>query len=128
MARLDTDDGLRRVVVVDDDADWREFLRLSLEELGYDTMEAADGQEALDSLRRGERFEVMLLDLNMPGMSGLDLQSRLREAGCPFPVVVITARPTPQIRAEAERRGAVAFFAKPFGDDELLTCIADNIH
>ncbi len=77
MARLDTDDSSRKVLVVDDDADWREFLRLSLEDLGYETTEAADGQEALDALKRGDRYRVMLLDLNMPGMSGLEVVERL---------------------------------------------------
>ncbi|HZI15293.1 MAG TPA: response regulator [Myxococcus sp.] len=77
MARLDTDEAARRVLVVDDDADWREFLRLSLEDLGYETTEASDGQEALDSLRRGDEYRVMLLDLNMPGMSGLEVVENL---------------------------------------------------
>ncbi|QSQ24895.1 response regulator [Pyxidicoccus parkwayensis] len=77
MARLATDDSARRVLVVDDDADWREFLRLSLEDLGYEATEAADGQEALDTLKRGDRYGVMLLDLNMPGMSGLEVVERL---------------------------------------------------
>jgi len=69
-------DGVRKVLVVDDDADWREFLRLCLEDLGYEAIEAADGQEALDSLSR-ERCGVVLLDLNMPGMSGLEVVERL---------------------------------------------------
>jgi CheY-like chemotaxis protein len=77
LARLDTDEAARRVLVVDDDADWREFLRLSLEDLGYETTEASDGQEALDSLRRGDEYRVMLLDLNMPGMSGLEVVENL---------------------------------------------------
>jgi CheY-like chemotaxis protein len=77
LARLDTDEAARRVLVVDDDADWREFLRLSLEDLGYETTEASDGQEALDSLKRGDEYRVMLLDLNMPGMSGLEVVENL---------------------------------------------------
>ncbi len=69
-------DDAHRVLVVDDDADWREFLRLSLEDLGYEAVEASDGREALDSLSR-ERYGVMLLDLNMPGMSGLEVVKRM---------------------------------------------------
>jgi CheY-like chemotaxis protein len=75
LGRQRTDDA-RKVLVVDDDADWREFLRLSLEDLGYEAIEAADGQEALDSLSR-DHFGVMLLDLNMPGMSGLEVVERM---------------------------------------------------
>jgi CheY-like chemotaxis protein len=77
--------------VVDDDADWREFLRLSLEDLGYETTEAADGQEALDSLKRGEKFGVMLLDLNMPGMSGLEVVEKLPRAHRPRIVFLTSA-------------------------------------
>ncbi len=77
MARLDTDESARRVLVVDDDADWREFLRLSLEDLGYEATEASDGQEALDALERDGEYRVMLLDLNMPGMSGLEVVENL---------------------------------------------------
>ena len=58
MGRQATEDSSHRVLVVDDDADWREFLRLCLEDLGYEAIEAADGQEALASLSRGERYGV----------------------------------------------------------------------
>lgn len=69
-------DDAHRVLVVDDDADWREFLKVCLEDLGYEAIEASDGQEALDSLAR-EQYGVMLLDLNMPGMSGLEVVERM---------------------------------------------------
>ncbi|WP_375758011.1 response regulator [Corallococcus exercitus] len=91
LGRLAVDDGARKVLVVDDDADWREFLRVSLEDLGYETTEAADGQEALDSLRRGERFGVMLLDLNMPGMSGLEVVEKLPRASNNPRIVFLTS-------------------------------------
>lgn len=91
MGRLAVDDASRKVLVVDDDADWREFLRLSLEDLGYETTEAADGQEALDSLKRGERFRVMLLDLNMPGMSGLEVVENLPRGHQPRIVFLTSA-------------------------------------
>ncbi len=115
------------IAIVDDDAGVRSAIASLVRSAGYDACTYESG-EAFLAAAEIDRTDCLIVDMNMPGMSGLDLQSRLREAGCPFPVVVITARPTPQIRAEAERRGAVAFFAKPFGDDELLTCIADNIH
>ncbi|RYZ38099.1 MAG: response regulator [Myxococcaceae bacterium] len=91
LGRLAVDDGARKVLVVDDDADWREFLRVSLEDLGYETTEAADGQEALDSLKRGERFGVMLLDLNMPGMSGLEVVEKLPRVSTNPRIVFLTS-------------------------------------
>ncbi|MBN1210715.1 MAG: response regulator [Myxococcaceae bacterium] len=83
-------DAARKVLVVDDDADWREFLRLSLEDLGYEAIEASDGQEALDSLSR-DRYGVMLLDLNMPGMSGLEVVERMPRNGKPRIVFLTSA-------------------------------------
>jgi two-component system chemotaxis response regulator CheY len=83
-------DGARKVLVVDDDADWREFLKLCLEDLGYEAIEAADGQEALDSLQR-ERCGVVLLDLNMPGMSGLEVAERIPRSTNPRIVFLTSA-------------------------------------
>src|SRR5688500_6098637 len=72
--------GARRVLVVDDDSDWREYLRECLRDLGYEPVEAASGEEALASLERTppeESYALILLDLNMPGMSGEDVVARL---------------------------------------------------
>jgi CheY-like chemotaxis protein len=69
-------DSHRRVLIVDDDPDWREFLRICLEDLGYDSAEASSGEEALERLEQ-EQFDILLLDLNMPGMNGLEVAERL---------------------------------------------------
>ena len=89
MSRPIADDA-RKVLVVDDDADWREFLKLCLEDLGYEAIEAADGQEALDSLSR-EHYGVMLLDLNMPGMSGLEVVERMPRNNTKPRIVFLTS-------------------------------------
>ena len=68
MARLATDDGARKVLVVDDDADWREFLRLSLEDLGYETTEASDGLAVTAVLVDSDSARNTILD------SGTDAQ------------------------------------------------------
>ncbi len=91
MGRQVIEDGSHRVLVVDDDADWREFLKLCLEDLGYEATEAADGQEALATLSRGERYGVVLLDLNMPGMSGLDVVRKLPRGASPQIVFLTSA-------------------------------------
>ncbi|WP_233577535.1 response regulator [Citreicoccus inhibens] len=99
MGRLAVGDEARKVLVVDDDADWREVLRLSLEELGYETTEAANGQEALDSLRRGDRYGVMLLDLNMPGVSGQEVVAQLPPDTQPR-IVFLTAASAQDVGAD----------------------------
>lgn len=90
MGRKATEDESRRILIVDDDADWREFLRLALEELGYEAVVAADGQEALDSLAQ-TRCGVMLLDLNMPGMNGFEVLERLPRDDSPRVVFLTSA-------------------------------------
>ena len=79
-----------RVLVVDDDADWREYLRESLTELGYQVDEAASGKEALEALKRSS-YEVLLLDHYMPGMTGEDVMRKLPAPG-PRVVLVTNAR------------------------------------
>lgn len=118
MGRLAVDDGTRKVLVVDDDADWREFLRVSLEDLGYEATEAADGQEALDSLQRGERFGVMLLDLNMPGMSGLEVVERLPRASV-IPRIVFLTSAAAQDVGSALMSGPHYYLPKGASRDQL---------
>ncbi|WP_338865239.1 response regulator [Myxococcus stipitatus] len=117
LARLDADECAKRVLVVDDDADWREFLRLSLEDLGYEACEAADGLEALESLRRGERFEVMLLDLNMPGMSGLEVVEHLPR-GSQTRVVFLTSAAAQDV-GQALMSGPHYYLPKGASRDQL---------
>ncbi len=80
----------RRILVVDDDSDWREFLRLSLEDMGYEATEAASGEDALESLEHDD-YGVMLLDLHMPGMSGEEVARRMGREG-PRVVFLTSAR------------------------------------
>ena len=94
LRRMASSDSPRRVLVVDDDADWREFLRLSLEDMGYETVEASDGETALHTLSQ-QRCGVMLLDLNMPGMSGTEVVERLpRDAPR---IVFLTSAPAHEV-------------------------------
>jgi two-component system, chemotaxis family, chemotaxis protein CheY len=109
-------DDARRVLVVDDDADWREFLRVCLEELGYEAIEAADGHEALASLSR-ERCGVMLLDLNMPGMSGLEVVERLPR-NAPPRIVFLTSAAAQDV-GSALMSGPHYYLPKGASRDEL---------
>ena len=82
-------------MVVDDDADWRDFLRICLEDLGYPLIEAASGPEALAKLAE-EPCDVLVLDLHMPGLSGADLLGLLPEGGPR--VVLLTSAPIQEVK------------------------------
>jgi len=99
----------RKVLVVDDDADWREFVSVSLSELGYQPLEAQDGEAAL-ALVEAERPAVMLLDLHMPGMNGEQVVARLPKDGGPR-AVLLTSAPS-QEAAGALASGAYYYLHK----------------
>ena len=125
-----------RILVAEDDFEMRRFLISRLRKDGYDVTEAADGAQLLTRLNpglsRSEQFDLDLIisDIRMPGVSGLEVLAGLRTyAGAP-PVILITAFGNPETHAEAERLGAVAVFDKPFDVDAVRAFVrgALNVH
>jgi DNA-binding NtrC family response regulator len=108
-----------RVLVVDDDAEMRSLLGEVLSEAGYHVEQAADGAEALIRLR-GESFAAIVLDKNMPGLSGLDLLPGLRKMCPETAVILITAFGDVATYMEAMEKGAFEYVFKPFRMEELL--------
>jgi CheY-like chemotaxis protein len=108
-----------RVLVVDDDADSREILKLVLGDAGFMVETARDAREALERLRAAQP-DLILSDLQMPGMSGLDLIRTLRGRGIPVPVVLLTGADTRDLCTSAAAYGAAACLAKPANLDELI--------
>jgi two-component system, response regulator, stage 0 sporulation protein F len=110
------------ILVVDDDADFRDGLRLALEMKGYQVEEAANGKEALDRIEQKPPL-LVLLDLQMPVMNGRELLQKLR--GAPdtkeIPVVIISGF---GFEWEAELMGAQGYIGKPFEPEELERTIA----
>jgi two-component system nitrogen regulation response regulator NtrX len=108
-----------RILVIDDEAGIRDSLRMTLEYEGYEFAGAATGQEGLALVER-EPFDLVLLDLKMPGMDGLDVLGRLHAMNEALPVVMISAHGTASTAVEALRRGALDFLEKPFESTERL--------
>ena len=102
-----------RVLIVDDDPSSRRLLDVRLRALGCETVTAADGQEGLALIQR-EAPAVMLLDLQMPRMGGLELLRAVRREGLDFPIIVITAHGSIEAAVEAMKEGAYDFLPKPF--------------
>ena len=112
-------DSRQRVLVVDDDKAVRESLRRSLEYNGYDVVLASDGAEALASIGTA-RPDVVVMDVMMPRLSGLETTRALRAAGHDLPVLVLTARDAVGDRVEGLDAGADDYLTKPFALAELL--------
>lgn len=111
----------RKVLVVEDEADIRELVRYNLEQEGFSVIEAGDGELGL-SLARRERPTLLVLDLMLPGMDGLDLCRRLRseEPTARLPILVLTARATEVDKVLGLEMGADDYLTKPFSPRELL--------
>jgi len=106
------------VLIVDDDKALRRAVAVALGDLGHQTAEADDGEQALAWLSR-QQADAVLLDLRMPGMDGMDVLRRIRAKPNPPPVAVLTAVPSSENTIEAMRLGAADHLAKPIGRDEL---------
>jgi DNA-binding NtrC family response regulator len=108
-----------RVLVVDDDEDTRELIAQVLLQAGYDVDEAADGFGALSKVSH-VRPDVVVTDLRMPGMSGVDLAQRIQKIHGDVPVIIATGLETLDLCTAAESYGAVCCMIKPVDLEELV--------
>ena len=111
-----------RILIVDDDPDIRKVLRLLLSE-SYFVAEAADGRSAIDYMRQNPDTDLVILDVMMPGMDGIETCSALREFST-APVLFLTARSAEQDRISAYQSGGDDFLSKPFSQAELLAKVS----
>jgi two-component system, response regulator, stage 0 sporulation protein F len=117
-----------RVLLADDDPDLRMLLSAALTKDGYQVIEALDGVDLLDKLQDALSIpismpDVIVMDVIMPGYSGLGVLTALRRANWFTPVIVISAINDASIRQRAKDLGATAFFKKPFDVDDLRTAV-----
>ena len=104
-----------RLVLVEDDHDFREAAAAELEDLGFEVECFADGAAMLDGFAAGATADMIVLDWDLPGPSGLDLIPRLRRAGVLLPVIMLTGRSTPRLESLALDHGALDFVDKTRG-------------
>jgi two-component system, OmpR family, response regulator MprA len=108
-----------RILVVDDEPAFRQAVSRALALEGYDVEQVANGTEALDRLADGD-LDAMLLDVSMPGLDGLEVSRRLRDAGDRTPILMLTARDAIDDRVAGLDAGADDYVVKPFALRELL--------
>ena len=110
------------IVIVDDDESMRSALQGLMKEAGFQAITFASAEEFLNSgAQKGTA--CLIADIRMPGMSGLDLQSKLNRDRIRIPIIFITALGDEKLRMQALRAGAVEFLSKPFDDDALLDIV-----
>ena len=116
-----------RILVAEDDASMRSWLADVLRRDGHEVIEARNGAELLLRIREADRVDVVVTDVRMPAMSGLDAIACLNEAAVGVPVVVVTAFGDDETHRTAERFGAIVVLDKPFGAPALRAALARAI-
>ena len=111
-----------RMLFVDDDADLRRIVKDQLVPQGYVMDEAEDGAKAIAMLEKGN-YGLMLLDINMPVKSGIDVLKFIKEKGLPCKVIMLTGRVGFSVATETLKLGADDYITKPFNIDYLLFAI-----
>lgn len=114
----------KNILVVDDSQTMRKLINFALTKADYAPTEAADGEEALFKLRNN-RFDMMICDLNMPKMDGIELISKVRSMDEHkfMPIVVLTTELLEEKKQKARAAGATAWIVKPFKDETVLAVV-----
>lgn len=116
------------VYLVDDDEAVREAMTWLLGTVGLAVRPFASGQEFLDALGPVDAPGCIVLDVRMPGKSGLEVQQELKAASCPLPIIILTGHGDAPMAARAIKDGAFDFLEKPFNNQALLDTIQKAIH
>jgi two-component system response regulator PilR (NtrC family) len=115
-----------RILVVDDERSMREMLSILLEREGYEAVEAKNGQEALQ-LFEESLFDLVISDIQMPGINGIELLARIKKLAPEVPVLMITAFATAEQAVDAIKLGAFHYFTKPFNNDEIRALVRNAL-
>jgi FixJ family two-component response regulator len=115
------------VVIVDDDQSFRSFLIRLIESVGMKTAAFASAEEFLRA-RPPEVAACLIVDVQMPGLSGLDLQRELKQSGHELPIIFITGHGDSPMSVQAMKAGAVSFLSKPLRNQDLLDAVREAIN
>jgi len=116
------DNNKKRILVVEDDAEMRSLLKDFFTEEGFETDSVSNGSEAFRKLVR-EPFDLVITDIRMPGLTGLDILPGIKKLQPNVPIIVITAFGSEEIRLRAMARGATSYLEKPIHFHNLRTLI-----
>jgi len=111
------------ILVVDDAAVVRKQVRKALERSGYTATEAVDGAEGLERLTANPHIKLVVCDLHMPRMNGIEFLEQLRERASPIPVLMLTAEAHPDLVRRAQALGARGWIVKPLKLDALIAVV-----
>ena len=119
-----THEGRHRVLIVDDEESIRDLLSRTLALAEYDVQTMSDGISALDHLREGKAYNLVIADLRMPGMDGLTLIREVKQINPQLPVIIITGFSSESAAIEAVNLGVAGYLTKPVGMPQVLAAAA----
>ena len=112
----------QRILIIDDDERTRKLFRTILEREGYEITEASDGNQALNQVRNGD-YDLVLLDIAMPGISGLDVLKQLKTEKPDLPILILSMYPEEQYAVRTLKAGASGYLTKQSAPEELIGAI-----
>jgi len=118
--------GRGRVLVVDDEADLRKSVRLTLTKAGYEVIEAEDGEKAIEAVRSGDNplmLDTIIMDLVMPKVNGVEAIAYIRSQFRGVPILVLTGHPNIDNMKELYKQGIVDYLVKPIVPDKLVAAV-----
>jgi CheY-like chemotaxis protein len=119
-----------KIMVVDDEAEIRDVIKLQLEQRGLNVLEAVDGQNAIDILKSGDNMVnvgLILCDIRMPKVNGVECIQFLKEQAPGIPVVVITGYPDAGLATDLKKKGVKEYLVKPVTKEKLLAVVEEQI-
>lgn len=125
--RLKMRNAMTRVLVVDDDLAQQFLIGVVLKRAGYEAVEALNGLNALDLLKRDSRVDIVLTDLRMPSMDGARFMKEAQRLYPGLPIVVMTAHGGFEWMVDARKQGATGCISKPFIGPQLIDCLHDAL-
>lgn len=115
------------ILITDDDLGFRQTLRGLFEPQGFRTIEASDGQEALDILDRGEDVHLLLIDMHMPRLTGLETLQRVRQTRWKLPCILLSANLDEQIIQQAQLAHAFSVLSKPVTRSAITDSVTEAL-
>jgi two-component system, chemotaxis family, chemotaxis protein CheY len=115
---------MKRILSVDDSASVRQMVSFTLRKAGYEVVEAVDGKDGLGKVS-GEKFDLIITDLNMPNMDGIEMMAAVRKLpGYSFvPMLMLTTESQAEKKDAGRKAGATGWIVKPFNADQLIAVI-----
>jgi len=116
-----------RILIVEDSQDIRFIIREILKRKNYQTVEAENGLQALDVLEQDSHFDLIISDLRMAKMGGLELLGELQNRFPGIPTIILSVHTVPEWIDEAMQKGAVSYLTKPFTPDQLVSAVEQHL-